>query len=70
MKKEYILTLNETADLLRVSRPTLLHLANSSQIPCRRVGRNWRFLREEVLSWLSGKDHGSRSKGRSYERKT
>jgi excisionase family DNA binding protein len=57
-----IMTLDETATLLRVSKPTLLDLAQSRRIPARQVGRIWRFRRSIVLSWVAGSDCGLRSK--------
>lgn len=63
-----VLTLEETALLLRISRPTLFELIQRNDIPCRRVGRCWRFRREDVLGWLAGNDRVSRSR-RKHERK-
>ena len=51
-----ILTLDETAILLRINRATLLELVKRKQIPSRQVGRQWRFSRDHVLAWLSGND--------------
>lgn len=57
-----ILTLEETCALLRVSRPTLFELIKRGDIPCRKVGRAWRFRREVVLDWLQGNVRVSRSR--------
>lgn len=64
-----VMTFDETASLLRISRPTLFELIRRNDIPCRRVGRCWRFRREDVLSWLSGNDRVSRSR-KKHERET
>jgi excisionase family DNA binding protein len=48
------LTVVEVATMLRVSRPTILALAASGQIPARRVGKQWRFSRASLLKWLQG----------------
>lgn len=49
------LTLREACSFLKISRPTLLELANRQKIPCRKVGRQWRFLRSALADWLAGK---------------
>ena len=56
-----ILNLGETADFLRISRPTLLELAKRKQIPARQVGVQWRFHKQALLDWLSGNDRVSRT---------
>ncbi len=49
-----ILTLAEAAHLVRVSQKTLGELARNGHIPAQKVGREWRFLRASLESWLSG----------------
>ena len=51
-----ILTLSEAADLIRVSQKTLGELARRREIPAKKVGREWRFLRTALESWLIGQD--------------
>ena len=62
LDREEVLTLEETAALLRISRPTLFELIKRREIPCRKVGRAWRFHRESVIAWLAGIDRVSRSR--------
>ncbi|MFV0318262.1 MAG: helix-turn-helix domain-containing protein [Microthrixaceae bacterium] len=50
---EVVLTGTEAAELLRVSVKTVLRLARKGDIPGRKVGREWRFARADVLAWLS-----------------
>ena len=57
-----VMTFDETAELLRISRPTLFEIIKRHEIPCRKVGRSWRFNKEVVLNWLSGNVRGSRSR--------
>ena len=49
-----ILTLAEAAALIRVSEKTLGEMARSRRIPSQKVGREWRFLRSALETWLSG----------------
>jgi excisionase family DNA binding protein len=60
-----IMTLQETSELLRISRPTLLDLVKREALPCRRVGRAWRFRRSAVLEWLEGGGGTARSRRRA-----
>lgn len=55
---EEVLTAEETASLLRVSTKTVLTLAHTGTLPGEKVGRAWRFLRNDVLSYVRG-HHGS-----------
>lgn len=51
-----VLTTAEAAALLRVSTKTVLSLANAGSLPGEKVGRAWRFLRSDVLSFVRGAD--------------
>lgn len=53
-----VLTANEAALLLRLDEATLLNLAQTGQVPGRRVGNEWRFSRAALLGWLTGYQHG------------
>jgi excisionase family DNA binding protein len=50
-----IMTLTEAAKYIRVSEKTLGELAREKGIPAQKVGREWRFLRQAVEEWFSGK---------------
>ncbi|NLJ61599.1 MAG: helix-turn-helix domain-containing protein [Firmicutes bacterium] len=54
----------EVADLLRVSNQTVYNLARSGKLPAAKVGREWRFRRDEILAVLS---NGSQEEGASRE---
>ncbi len=46
-----ILTLIEAAELLKVSDRTLWVEAKAGNVPCFRVGRQYRFVLAELLAW-------------------
>ena len=46
-----LLTVDEVADFLRVKPSTVYEWAKTGKIPARRVGRLWRFSREEIEIW-------------------
>lgn len=49
-----ILTVEETAVLLRIPRSSVYKLAQQSKIPAKKVGRHWRFHRETLVNWIAG----------------
>ena len=48
-----LMTLQETAEYLRVTRSTIHRLLKRNQIPAFRIGRHWRFSVEEIDNWFS-----------------
>lgn len=53
-----MMTVQETATYLRVSRATIYRLARNEEIPAVQVGRVWRFSRVLLDEWLDHKMHG------------
>jgi excisionase family DNA binding protein len=49
---ECILTLTEAAVFLRVSDKALADIAIAGEVPARRIGGEWRFLRRALVDWL------------------
>ena len=49
-----ILTLAEAAAFIRVSEKTLGEMARTRRVPSQKVGREWRFLRTALETWLAG----------------
>jgi excisionase family DNA binding protein len=47
-----LLTVNEVADILRVSNMTVYRLVKSGQIPAIRVGKNYRIKESDVNDYL------------------
>jgi excisionase family DNA binding protein len=55
------LTSNTAADVLGVSRPTLLKMAKDEQIPSFKVGTHRRFKRDDVLAFKSQREQSRRT---------
>jgi excisionase family DNA binding protein len=47
-----VLTAREVADFLRLPLSTVYDLARRGVLPGHRVGRAWRFVRQEIEQWL------------------
>ena len=47
-----VLTVEETADLLRMADDKVIELAESGSLPARRIGEEWRFNRAAIMQWL------------------
>jgi PTS system nitrogen regulatory IIA component len=47
-----VLTLNETAAYLKLAERTIHRMIQRNEIPCVRVGGQWRFLRSVLDDWL------------------
>ena len=50
--EEDVLDPKQAAEVLKISRGTLLKLANEGKIPAKKIGRQWRFSRQALLEWL------------------
>ena len=48
-----VMTLQETAEYLRVTRSTIHRLLKRNQIPGFKIGRHWRFRLEEIENLCS-----------------
>lgn len=54
-----VLTLEETSQYLRLPIATILDQASKGNIPGRKIGDNWRFLKPAIDDWLSAKSSRS-----------
>lgn len=54
-----VLTIDELAEYLKIPKSTLYRLAQQGSIPCQKVGRQWRFLKERIDRWLE-EAHGAK----------
>ena len=50
--RNQLLTAEEVADFLRVKPATVYEWAKSGKIPASKVGRLWRFQREQIEEWV------------------
>jgi excisionase family DNA binding protein len=48
-----ILTPAQLSGLLQVDEDVVVELAETGELPGRRVGEEWRFSREAILAWLA-----------------
>ena len=48
-----VLTLGEAAAYLRVPEQEILRLATLQELPGRRIGKEWRFLKAGLRDWLN-----------------
>ncbi len=51
-----VLTIDELAEYLKISKSTLYKLAQDGKLPGQKVGRHWRFHRETIDRWLGERD--------------
>lgn len=47
-----VLTLEETAAFLKIGDATIYNLTRDGTLPARKVGREWRYLKSEILTYL------------------
>jgi excisionase family DNA binding protein len=52
-----VLTVSEAAAYLRVSEEDVLRLARLQELPGRRIGSDWRFLKAGLREWLRNPAH-------------
>jgi excisionase family DNA binding protein len=47
-----VLTIDELAAYLKISKSTLYKLVREGKIPSQKVGRHWRFRKRAIDRWL------------------
>ncbi|HEX3519419.1 MAG TPA: helix-turn-helix domain-containing protein [Solirubrobacteraceae bacterium] len=65
-----VLTLEETAELLRLSAEAVRAIAEAGELPGREVDGQWRFSRSAILSWLSGQPSENHDTSPAGERRS
>jgi excisionase family DNA binding protein len=50
LTRDNVLSTSEVADLLGIPRSTVHQLARRGDLPARRVGRRWLFLRDRIAA--------------------
>lgn len=54
LTRDEVMTAREVADLLKMPVSTIYQLARRGELPARRLGRTWRFLRPKLEELLGG----------------
>ncbi len=49
------LTLKQIAEYLQMSESSIYKMAQAGKIPAYKVGRQWRFKKEEIDKWVEKK---------------
>ena len=62
MTPSELLTLEELAAFLKVSRDTVYRMAQKGKIPAVKVGNQWRFAQSEVMNALKAKRNTANKK--------
>ena len=57
---EQLMTIDELARYMRVSRFTVYRLVKSRFIPGTKIGRQWRFQKEEIDRWVKDQSRQDR----------
>lgn len=62
-----VMSIEELAEYLKISRSTLYKLAQDSEIPAQKVGKRWRFHKDAIDEWLRGHPEHRQVKGDERE---
>lgn len=65
-----LLTLEEVADYLRLSKDTVYRMAHSGTIPASKVGTQWRFRKDDVDRWIESHKNVKRKSPRHAGRRS
>ena len=47
-----VMTIREVSEYLRIPVSTIYYLANKRKLRGAKVGKHWRFLKEEIMNYL------------------
>ena len=50
--QDTVLTIDQLADYLKLSKSTLYHLARRGEMAGQKIGRHWRFHKAAIDNWL------------------
>lgn len=53
------MTIEEVAQYLQLSRDTVYKFAQKGKIPASKIGKQWRFKRDEIDSWVKNEQRPS-----------
>jgi excisionase family DNA binding protein len=57
------LTTRQLQDLLQVDRTTIYRMAEAGRLPGVKVGKQWRFARDQIEAWLAKQSSGPQTNG-------
>lgn len=60
-RQKDVLTIDDLAEYLKLSKSTLYKLAQEGKIPGQKVGRHWRFHKAVIDRWLGDQEQTSES---------
>lgn len=60
MAEREIMTVKQVTAYLQVHQSTIYRLVKRREIPCFKVGSDWRFVRSEVEKWCAARTLGGR----------
>ena len=53
VERDDILTMDELATYLKISKSTLYKLAVENKLPGQKIGRRWRFHKDAIDAWVT-----------------
>jgi len=62
-----VMSIDELAEYLKISRSTLYKLAQEGGLPGLKVGRRWRFHKDAVDEWLKQHPKNVSKKGAAHD---
>ena len=62
-----VMSIEELAEYLKISRSTLYKLAQDGVLPGQKVGKRWRFHKDAIDEWLRGHPEHTHEKGDARE---
>ena len=57
-----IMTVDEVAEYLKVSRKSIYRLVKSGKLPGKKVLNKWRFSRDQIKEWICGEEQKDKRK--------
>jgi len=52
INRDDIMTMDELAEYLKISKSTLYKLATDKKLPGQKIGKRWRFHKDAIDEWL------------------
>lgn len=56
-RRPRIMTIEELAKYLRLHKSTVYRMVRDAQIPASKIGNQWRFRKDVIDAWMSGKEN-------------